>query len=133
MDKKKKGSDLVGLKYGFRSGLETRVAAQIFLKEDGVEYEQHKLSYIIPEKKHSYKPDFRLKNGIFIETKGRFVLSDRQKHLFLKQQYPDLDIRFVFTNPNVPIRKGAKSTYADWCRKHEFKYSKGSIPDEWYE
>ncbi len=133
MDKKGKGTNVVGLKYGFRSGLEEKVGADILQKEGKVEYEQLKISYMVPEKKHSYKPDFQLSNGIIIETKGRFLLLDRQKHLLIKKQHPELDIRFVFTNPNALLRKGAKSTYADFCIKHGFLFAKGSIPGEWYD
>jgi hypothetical protein len=62
----------VAAKYGFRSGLEERVAEQ--LDKAGIEYtyEQVKLNYIKPASKHVYTPDFVLSNGIVIETKGRF-------------------------------------------------------------
>lgn len=70
-------------------------------------------------------------NGIIIETKGRFMTADRQKHLMIQQDHPDLDIRFVFNNPNARISKTSKTTYAKWCEKYGFKYAKGSIPEAW--
>lgn len=79
----------------------------------------------------TYTPDFVLANGIIVETKGRFITSDRQKHLMIKEQHPDLDIRFVFSNPNSKLYKGSKTTYADWCDKHGFKWAKEEIPLEW--
>jgi hypothetical protein len=79
----------------------------------------------------TYTPDFVLDNGIIIETKGRFIPSDRSKHLRIREQHPDLDIRFVFSNPNARLYKGSKSTYASWCEKYGFKYAKEKIPVEW--
>jgi hypothetical protein len=122
----------VAAKYGFRSGLEEQLHA--LLQEKGVdgEYEQHKINYTIPESKHTYTPDFRLPNGIYVETKGRFVTEDRKKHLLIKQQHPHLDIRFVFQNSKNKIRKGSKTTYADWCIKYGFQFADKTIPEEWY-
>ena len=90
------------------------------------------ISYVQPSKRRKYTPDFVLDNGVIIETKGRFVRADRQKHLMIKEQFPELDIRFVFTNPNAKLQKGAKSTYGQWCDKYKFLYSKEVIPDEWF-
>jgi hypothetical protein len=119
-----------GIKYGYRSGLESKVSAQ--LNEAGVsfEYETFKIEYQVNETR-KYTPDFRLPNGIIVETKGRFVAADRKKHLLVQQQHPDLDIRFVFSNSKAKLNKGAKSTYADWCIKHGFLYADKTIPEEW--
>lgn len=129
--KKTLTSKQVGVVYGFRSGLEDEVASQ--LKTLGVPYayEQTKIPYTKPETKHKYTPDFELPNGIFIETKGRFMTADRQKHLLIRAQLPELDIRFVFTNSRAKISKGSKTTYADWCQKHGFQYADKLIPLEW--
>ena len=119
-----------GIKYGYRSGLESKVSAQ--LNEAGVsfEYETFKIEYQVNETR-KYTPDFRLPSGIIVETKGRFVAADRKKHLLVQQQHPDLDIRFVFSNSKAKLNKGAKSTYADWCIKHGFLYADKTIPEEW--
>ena len=119
-----------GIKYGYRSGLESKVSAQ--LNEAGVsfEYETFKIEYQVNETR-KYTPDFRLPNGIIVETKGRFISDDRKKHLLVQQQHPDLDIRFVFSNSKAKLNKGAKSTYADWCIKHGFLYADKFIPEEW--
>jgi DnaJ-class molecular chaperone len=68
---------------------------------------------------------------LVIETKGRFVVEDRQKHLLVKEQHPEHDIRFLFSNSRNKIAKGSKVTYADWCNKCGFKYADKVIPDEW--
>lgn len=119
-------------KYGKSKSLEGVIAKQIEAAEGVVVYESLKISWIEPETKHTYTPDFVLANGVIIEAKGRFLLDDRKKHLWVKEQYPDLDIRFVFQNANTPIRKGAKTTYADWCTKHGFLFSQKVIPEEWF-
>lgn len=118
---------------GYRSGLEEEVAGQ--LKAAGVPFQyepkEGKLRYYSPEKGHLYTPDFVLDNGIRVETKGRFLPTDRAKHLLIKQQCPEIDIRFVFSRSSTPLRKGSKTTYADWCRKHGFQFADKSIPKEW--
>ena len=77
-----------------------------FLKESGIpiRYEESKVDYVWKEYK-TYTPDFLLPNGIILEVKGRFVLEDRKKHLFIQEQKKDLDIRFVFDNPNSKLYK----------------------------
>ncbi len=116
---------------GFRSGLEVRVARE--LKDAGVDftYEGMTIEYERPARKTRYTPDVILPNGIIVELKGRFVTADRQKHLVIKQQKPELDIRFVFSNPNTRISKRSNTTYAAWCDAKGFKYAKGSIPESW--
>lgn len=120
-------------KLGFRSGLEEKVADQ--LKKSGVEfeYETTKIKYVVPQKTHTYTPDFVFPNGLIVETKGYWDAADRKKHLLIKQQHPDLDIRFVFTNSNNKIRKGYKTSYADFCNKNGFLYADKEIPKEWLE
>lgn len=128
---KKKVTINIARHKGYRSGLEESVDA--LLKQSGIDgqYEQHKVSYTIPVSYHEYTPDFRLPNGIFIETKGRFVIEDRKKHILIKEQHPELDIRFVFQNSKNKIRKGSPTTYGDWCKKNGFLYADKTIPQEW--
>ena len=116
---------------GYRSGLEDKISDQ--LKEAGVafEYEIFKIKYTVPETLHTYTPDFMLPNGIIVESKGRFVVADRKKHLYVQKQHPDLDIRFVFSNSKAKISKGSKTTYADWCSKNRFLFADKLIPEEW--
>ena len=56
--------------------------------------------------------------------------NDRRKHVEIKKQYPELDLRFVFQNSRAKLYKGAKSSYGDWCKRHGFKYAEKVIPDE---
>jgi hypothetical protein len=78
---------------------------------------RRRFPYITPATPHKYCPDFRLPNGIYIETKGRFETADRKKHLLIKEQHPELDIRFVFTRSKSTISKTSKTTYACGVRR----------------
>lgn len=120
------------IKHGYRSGLEEAIAKD--LDEAGISYlyEDKRITYEVNQVR-TYTPDFILPNGIIIETKGRFVVDDRMKHLMIREQYPHLDLRFVFSNSRNKIRKGSKTTYGDWCTKHGFLYADKRIPDEWLE
>ncbi len=130
---------------GYRSGLE--VEMRDILEKKGLKpfYEAFTLEYLQPAKRRHYTPDFLLTTKTtvtlkqiydgkvtVIETNGRFTLEDRQKHLWLKEQYPQMDLRFVFTNPNGKISKGSKTSYGMWCDKHKFKYFKKVIPPDWF-
>lgn len=127
----KKTSDQRGLVEGYRSGLEDKVADQLRSLSIPVCYEVAKVRYTPPLKARSYSPDFVIPNGIIIETKGRFVTADRQKHKHIKEEHPHLDIRFVFSNPNSRISKTSKTTYAKWCVDYGFLYAAKLIPSAW--
>jgi len=117
-------------KHGYRSGLEDNLAT--YLKEHKVKFLYEKVKIEWEDLAYrTYTPDFILPNGIIIETKGRFLAIDRRKHICIKRQHPELDIRFVFTNSKAKIRKGAKSNYADWCIKYGFRYYDRIIPEDW--
>jgi len=120
------------LKKGYRSGFELKVADN--LTENLVEfgYEDTVIPYIKPATHHKYTVDFRLPNGILVEAKGRWTLEDRKKHLLVKEQHPELDIRIVFQSSKTKIRKGSKTTYADFCDKNNIKWAEKNIPESWY-
>lgn len=130
---KRKKKSSFGKKLGYRSGLENETAKHIKSKGAKVLYETSKIHYTVPETSHVYTPDFILPNGIIIESKGRFVIEDRKKHILIRQQHPDKDIRFIFTRSSAKLYKGSKSTYADWCIKHNFKFADKKIPDSWFD
>ncbi len=116
---------------GKRSGLEVAIDAD--LKAHGItaQYEPGPIPFRYPERAAKYLPDFQLPNGIIIEGKGWFKSDDRKKHLLIKFQHPELDIRFVFSNPLTKIGKKSTTTYAKWCETAGFKYAKGLVPIEW--
>ncbi len=117
----------------FRSKSEEKIYNLLKEKNIPCEYEKGKIEYEWSENK-TYVPDFfLLKNGIILEVKGRFVLEDRKKHLFIRKQKPELDIRFIFDNPKAKLYKGGKMTNGSWCDKYKFKYSslREGVPEEW--
>jgi hypothetical protein len=114
-----------------RSPLEKKVQAQLDAAKVVAQFETLNIPYV-PLRARFYKPDFILPNGIIVETKGWFISSDRAKHLAVKAQHPDLDIRFVFPSANKKISKQSETTYAVWCESKGFLYSEGSvIPPAW--
>ncbi len=105
-----------------RSKLEERF--EVILQDLDVQYEYEvtRIPYTVPESHHTYTVDWTLLNGKLIETKG--YLSDhaeRRKYVLLKEQHPDLDLRFVFDNVNK-LCGGTKMTHGKWAEKYNFKY-----------
>ena len=117
--------------YKFRSKFEETVCSDLNERCVDFSYEPYKINYIVPSTKRTYLPDLILTNGIIVELKGRFLAPDRKKHLYIREQNPDLDIRIVFQNPQVKIGPKAKTTVAEWCDKNNFKWWGHVIPKAW--
>ena len=125
-------SKQVGLRYGFRSGLEESIANELEKNRVAYEFEKTKLKYTKPQKIHTYTPDFHLiKKRIFIETKGLFTTQDRQKMKLIREQHPNLDIRFIFSNSRARISKKSKTTYGMCCDRYGYMYAYKHVPKEW--
>ena len=114
----------------YRISLEEEVADYLKTRQDKIRYEKLSIKYVVT-RIASYKPDFILDNGIIIEVKGWFRAADRKKHLLVKEQYPKLDIRFIFGNENNRLYKGSKTTYAYYCDKHGILWAEKEIPKSW--
>jgi hypothetical protein len=112
----------------YRSGLELKFALD--LEKNGIKfnYESIKIPYL---KQHTYTPDFVLPNGIIIETKGRWVSSDRTKHKLVREQHPELDIRFIFQRAKNKLAKKSKTTYAEYCDRKGWLWAEGLLPLKW--
>lgn len=118
------------LTFNYRSKFEARIAASLIKKNVSFSYESVLLQYQINSK---YCPDFVLKNGVLVETKGHFSQEDRRKMVAVKTQHPDLDIRLCFQNAAVKLTKKKNSmTYGEWATRHGFKWSSNTIPPDWY-
>ena len=113
----------------FRSNLEESIAD--LLSELGIsyEYESTRVPYTI---QHFYSPDFILPNYVHLEAKGYWEPKDRRKILAVKKENPDLDLRMVFQAPYNTISKKSKTTYAQWCEKHDIPWCAfHTIPLDW--
>ena len=113
----------------YRSGLEEKIQTQLAEAKIKAQYEPGRIPYTVAPK--TYTPDFILPNGIVIETKGYFLPADRTKHLAIKAQHPNIDLRFVFQNPKQRLNKTSRTTYEAWCVQHGFIYAAKWIPQTW--
>lgn len=118
----------------YRSTFEREIGRSLRIAGVLYEYEPFKIPYKRPLS--FYTPDFLvLPQGsearILLETKGWFKGSDRAKHLLLKAQHPELDLRFIFQNAHLTLSKTSKTTYADWCNRHGFLWAEKTIPKDW--
>jgi hypothetical protein len=130
---------------GYKSGLEKTNGKILTDKKVNFLYEpkEGKIDWIEPASRHKYNPDFWIpkENGgwIIVETKGIWDYDDRFKHLCIKEEYPALDIRFVFTRSLTKTSKGARQTYQDICEGRgrgifkglTWQYADKKIPLAW--
>jgi hypothetical protein len=114
----------------YKSGLEKRIAKQLTDAEVDFEYETKKYTYVTIR---NYKPDFILKNGIYIECKGwhKGFSEALRKLVAVKEQHPDLDLRIVWENLKTKTYPKSKMTVEDWSKKHGFIYAEKEIPQKW--
>ena len=130
----------------FRSLFEESIGE--YLDERGVpyEYEAYQFEYEEPLRKNKarcatcggnqlvrtgwYTPDFSLKNGVTIETKGRFTAADRRKMKNVIEQHPDERIVMLFMRDNR-IHKRSNTFYSDWCMENNIEFAIGEPKEEW--
>ena len=119
----------------FRSGFEKAVYEHATGHKRKLDFEPSDVvcRYVKPSRSARYIPDFRLPNGVLVETKGRFPYPDRAKMLLVRESNPELDIRLVFQRANNRLTKSKNSmTYWEWADKHGFIWAEGTIPEEWW-
>lgn len=104
------------------------------------DYESADYKYQKPLSKLStYTPDFKIitRSGkvIFIEAKGRFRdLAEYKKVLWVQEQHPDIEIRFLFQNSMLKHSPSLPLTYGTRAEKDGFRWAHGSIiPKSWLE
>jgi hypothetical protein len=119
-----------------KSGLEEVIYN--YLKNNKVHfvYEGMKIKFELPTQKKSYTPDFPINDRFIVEAKGAFNSADRKKHKLIREQHPELDIRFIFSNSKTKIGKKSLTTYGKWCELFKFKFhciqsTKIPFPQEW--
>jgi hypothetical protein len=123
------------IKARYRGRLEEAVGEQLHAAGIKAAYEGGWVPFAVPSRTARYLPDFRV-GDIIIEAKGwwgRQGAKERQKFILLKEQHPELDIRFVFSNANKPIYKGSPTTFANWADDHGFKWSEKVVYTKWIE
>ena len=113
----------------YRSGFESKFKCYLDSNDIQSEYEQHKLTYNIPASNHTYTPDFKIADNVFIETKGLFDATDRKKHLLIQSQHPNIRIIIVFQNWNTKINKKSKTSYKMWCDKNLIECYNKVLPE----
>lgn len=113
---------------GYRSGFERTIATNLQSRGVEFEYETIELPYKL---ELNYIPDLYFpKFGFYVEVKGYLDYEDRRKHLAIKKEHPDIDIRFVFMRADQKMPK-LKSTHAQWATKNGYLFGDGKIPEEW--
>lgn len=106
-----------------RSKLEERAYKHLEKKKVKFKYEPKdgKVKYTVPASKHTYLPDFVIGDVIY-EMKGYIrTIAERRKYVYIQKQNPNLKLVMVFENPDLPIRKGSKTTYKMWFEKEGVK------------
>lgn len=116
-----------------KSTLEDRVMANLDKRGVAYEYEPCKLPYVV---QRDYVPDLLI-GDMYIEVKGYFRQDAQRKMRNVKEQHPELDIRFLFQKAGSPVqgakvrKDGTKMTCKEWAVKHGFEWAEGEIPEEW--
>ena len=99
----------------FRSRFEAQVALSLEKQEIDFEFEPHKIEFQPPSR--VYIPDFYVPDhNFYIEVKGRLRQEDRVKHLLVKKQNPEVEVKFLFANSRkkstkdqrLPMHNGPK-------------------------
>ncbi|MCI0528754.1 MAG: hypothetical protein L0Y56_15050, partial [Nitrospira sp.] len=112
----------------YRSKLEQRLHTGPLAKLI-YEPKEHTLVYAVVK---TYLPDFA-GSGFLLEAKGRFrTYEDARKHLAIREYNPEVDLRFVLSNPSVTAYPGSRQTLGDWLTKHGFEWChECAIPGGW--
>lgn len=98
-----------------------------------IQYEGARIPYVVPNK--VYIPDFILTGPygkkMYIEAKGWFKPSDRAKMKRVRDQHPELDIRFMFQRATNKLGPHRSWDYVYWCERENFKWCENELPTEW--
>lgn len=117
----------------YKSKFEATVAEVL---GDRAEYEPDIIKFVQPAVDRKYIPDWKLRENVYIETKGKLDLETRKKMLWVKEQHPEITIYFLFQYANNKITKRSKTTYRDWCAKYGFEcadFTQDGIPEHWFD
>lgn len=132
----------------YRTQFEATIAEELTSKEVAFEYEPTRLRYTDQGgRKRITQPDFFLKarsndptRGMFVEAKSLLKRDHLSKYESLKETRPEVDLRFVFEEPertigNLTTEDGSGErvslTYADWADMNGFKWNGEAVPNAW--
>ena len=132
----------------YRTDFEAITAEQLQSWDISFEYEPARLRYKDNDgRKRITRPDFHLKpksndphGGMFVEAKALLKHDHLARYECLKEQRPDLDIRFVFEEPDRAIShysldNGEGETrvvsYSEWADMNGFKWAGETVPKAW--
>lgn len=109
------------------------------------EYEMDTFPYT---RNSHYTPDWKLRDNVYIETKGSFSPSQRSNLVHFREQHPDIIVYLVFANGTNKISGSSKTTYNMWAEKEGFgyhdlqavfdktsrtyKFKNPTLPKEWF-
>lgn len=105
------------------------------LPQKGCIYQPKRFYVDIPT---SYVPDILLPNGIYVEVKGFLRVKDRIKYVKFKEQFPEIDLRFVFYDCEssyqgaVKRKDKTKPSLAEWAERYGFIYADKRVPTSWF-
>lgn len=119
----------------YRSGFEESFAFELQRRRLKAGYEEDRVAFTTPPQKRSYTPDWKIREGVYIETKGRFSAGDRKKALWVRECNPDITIYFLFQRADNTLSKRSTTTYRDWCNKNGFvcaDYKEDKIWTKWF-
>jgi Phage endonuclease I len=122
---------MIAVQRPYRNKFQESIAAELTAHGMSFTFEEVTFEYQRPARSARYTPPFVLANGIVLQTKGRFVTADRQKHPQIRASHPSLDVRFVFSNSRARISKQSTTIYAAWCEKNAFQYAHRHVPASW--
>src|SRR2546421_12762452 len=77
----------------YKSRLEANFAAEIFKRGLKAEYEATTFTYV---RKGHYTPDWKIADGVYIETKGYLSPSNRSNLISFREQHPNVQILLAF-------------------------------------
>ena len=107
----------------YRSGFEAKFAELLKANKLKASYELDRVKFTQPSCIRTYNPDWTIRDGVYIETKGRFTGADRKKMLWVRESNPNIRVYMLFMRSSVTLSKASKTTYGDWCDKNGIEWA----------